>query len=169
MKLASLLEGGLAGATTLSLIQEALYKIDSKAPRPFLHQSGALKKFKNYSEHKGKHKPKDYVQLAGELLGTASIFGLSGLGKKKNALLRGGVLGLVAGLGAAYLNDLSDDEALVLPGERLGTIRSENEELKKKILTVVLYTAGGVLAGAAVKKIKKGSFKKMTKKLKKKK
>src|SRR3712207_5763461 len=104
MKLASAIEGGITGATTLTLLQEALHKIDTGAPRPFLHKSGVIKKFKK-SSGKPHKQSKLYIALAGELLANAAYFGLSGLGKKKNAVLTGGLLGAAAGLGVAFLNE----------------------------------------------------------------
>jgi hypothetical protein len=159
MNLASAIEGGITGATTLSLIQEALHKIDPKAPRPLLHQSGAIKKLKKKSGKKGSHSGKFYIKLAGELLATASYFGLSGLGKKKNVVLRGSLLGAMAGLGAAFFNEDSDEATKAKDGER--TAYAEREDMRKKVLTVALYTAGGMLSGIAIKKFRKKTFKKL--------
>src|SRR4028118_1630668 len=113
MKLANAIEGGITGATTLTLLQEALHKIDPKAPRAkLLNSPGIIKRLKKQSKKKGGISNKLYINLAGELLSNAAYFGLSALGKKKNAVLRGGILGLAAGLGSAFLNENhSDDEA----------------------------------------------------------
>jgi len=163
MNIASVLEGGLTGASTLSLIQETLHKIDPKAPRAFLHKSGVIKKLKKQAGKKGGHSNKLYIKLAGELLGSATYFGLSGLGKKKHAVLRGALLGATAGLGAAFLNE---DEATADAAAQNGKHLSHEEDIKKKIMTVALYTAGGMLAGMTVKRIKKGTLKKLQKQLK---
>jgi hypothetical protein len=168
MKLASVIEGGITGATTLSLIQEALHKIDSESPRPLLHKSGVIKKIKKSSGKKGSAKL--YVTLAGELLAAASYFGLTGLGKKKNAVLRGGILGATAGLASAFLNNEKEENGQ-MHGLHNGTLPSENDEndeTKKMLLNVLLYTAGGMLAGAAVKKVNKRTLKKIAKSLRKK-
>lgn len=156
MKLAKAIEGGLAGASTLSLLQEALHKFDHTSPRPLLHKSGLIKKLKKAKGGPGRKSSKLYIQLASELLANTAFFGLTGLGKKRNAVLRGGLLGAAAGLGSAFLQqDDKDDES---------TIRTESErksDLKKKLLTVALYTSGGVLAGAAIRNFKvKGKKKK---------
>ena len=143
MKLANAIEGGITGATTLSLLQEALHKIDSKAPRAkLLNSPGILKRLKKQSKKKGVLSNKLYINLAGELLSNAAYFGLTALGKKKNAVLRGGLLGAAAGLGSAFLNDNNEEDPAA-------------DTLKNKILTLTLYTAGGMLAGAAIKKISK--------------
>jgi hypothetical protein len=166
MKLANIIEGGITGATTLSLIQEALHKVDSGAPRQLLHKSGTIKKLKKHAGKKGGD-TKLYVKLAGELLGAASYFGLTGLGKKKNAVLRGGLLGATAGLATAFLDDEGNEETPV-NGNLNGRLHNEMEELKKKVMTVVLFTAGGMQAGGAIKKINKRRLKKSIKKMKKK-
>jgi hypothetical protein len=150
MKLASAIEGGLAGASTLTLLQEALHKIDRKSPRPFLHKTGILKHFKKGPGKKG-YSSKLLITLAGELLASTAYFGLSALGKKRNAVLRGGLLGAGAGLGAAFL-DTDDHKAVKKNGMHI-TPEEKKDELKKKLLTITLYTAGGVLAGMAVKKL----------------
>jgi hypothetical protein len=147
MKLANAIEGGLTGATTLTLLQEALHKLDSGAPRPLLHRSGILKELRKSGTGKKKKDSKLYIRLAGELLSNAAYFGLTGLGKKKNAVLRGGLLGAAAGLGSVFLTDNHEDDGPDLPGQK--------ESMKKKLLTVSLYTAGGLLAGLAVKKLNK--------------
>ncbi|MBD0295671.1 MAG: hypothetical protein ICV84_10830 [Flavisolibacter sp.] len=147
MNLANAIEGGLTGATTLTLLQEALHKIDPKAPRPVLHKGNIVKKLKKTSGKPGLKATKLYIDLAGELLTNAAYFGLSGLGKKKNAVLRGGLLGAAAGLGVAFLNKKDKEHH-----EENGSAIDTEDETKKKILTVALYTAGGLLAGLAIKK-----------------
>ena len=165
MKLASAIESGLTGASTLSLLQEALHKIDPKSPRPLLYKSGILDKLKN---GKKKDATKLYIQLAGELLSNAAFYGLTGLGKKKNAVLRGGILGAAAGLGSVFLtHDKEGTEITKLDGTPQLKSGKRQTTLKDKALTVGLYTAGGILAGLAVKKLngkklkgKKGNRKK---------
>lgn len=158
MKLASAIEGGLMGASTLSLLQEALHKIDSKSPRPLLYKSGLLKKLKARSVSK-KDTRKIYIQLAGEVLSNAALFGLTGLGKKKNSVLRGGLLGFAAGLSSVLLTD-EDDTDIAINGDK--TFNNKNN-FKNKLLTMGLYTAGGLLAGVAVKKFNLKKLKKRKK------
>lgn len=164
MKLASALEGGLTGVTTLTLLQEALHKIDSKTPQPFLHKSGVIKKLKKSSGKPGKNgkNNKLYIALAGELLVNAAYFGLSGLGKRKNAVLTGGLLGAAAGLGVAFLNEPDHDNSNRINGEQMPA----PDDTQKKVLTVALYTAGGLLAGVAIKRLNKKMLKKLGKTIK---
>lgn len=151
MKLTNMLEGGLAGISTVSLLQEALHKIDGKAPRPLFHNARVIKKLKK-ANGKPRKRNKHYIQLAGELLANAAYFGLAGLGKKKNAVLRGGLLGTAAGLGSTLMQH-DDEHNDVADSVRTG---SQNQErIKKHLLTVSLYTAGGLLAGAMIKGIRK--------------
>lgn len=172
MRLANAIEGGVTGATTLTLLQEALHKIDPKAPRAaLLHKSGIIKQWKKHIKSGERKDPKLYIELASELIANAAYFGLAGLGKKKNAVLRGGLLGAAAGLGAAFLKN--DEEELrangmkAIDGNVPGSASAATEDsTKKKVLTIGLYTAGGLLAGIAMKKIK--AFKKSNKKSSKK-
>ena len=138
------LEGGIAGATALNLLHEAIDKIDPKAPRTrLLNKAGTLKKIKKYSNKKGAKPLKFYLQLATEFLLSMGYFGLSGLGKKKNAVLIGGLLGAAAGFGVAFLNQPEDSD------------ETNKNEIWNKILTMSLYTAGGLVAGGVIKKFKK--------------
>lgn len=138
MKLANVIEGGLSGVTTLSLLQEALQKVDGNASKP----SGMIKQFKKLGTKKGNNS-KAFIKLAGELLSNSAYYGLSGLGKKKNAVIRGGLLGAAAGLGYVLLKDYDHSDTVIAEDKTI--------MLKKKILTVTLYTAGGILAGFAIK------------------
>lgn len=166
--MADVLEGGIAGVSTLSLIQEALGKWDSKEPKTALHQSDAIRQLQK-GKKKGRKSKELYVNLAGELLGHAGLFGLTGLGKKKNAVLRGGLLGAAAGLAIAFLDDDNTDNRQQAYHADGRMVDAEEEAIRRKIITVVLYTLGGVVAGAAIKAIngKKIRKSKMAKGLKK--
>jgi hypothetical protein len=148
MKLAHAIEGGLAGASTLTLLQQTLHKKRStQAPVP-LHKSGLIKEFRKAGKKK-KGSPQLYIKLAGELLANAAAFGLTAIGKKKNAVLRGALLGAGAGLGVAFLQDATDSK------EDNGTLQaheSTTKSLYDQLFTIGLYTAGGALAGYALKK-----------------
>lgn len=181
MKLGNVIEGGLTGAGTLGLLQEALHKFDSSTPRPLLYNSGLLKKLKKNGGKNGMKSTKLYIQLATELLSNAALFGLSGVGKRKNAVLRGALLGAGTGLASAFLNNghangngkehMNGHAQPVLNehGEALETKKNaKGSELKNKLMTVALYSAGGLIAGLAVKKIGGKKAKKTLKRLGKK-
>ncbi len=173
MKIADVLESGIAGATTFSLLQEALQNSKDKNGAPLLHKSGTLRKLRKGNKHG--HQDKElYVKLAGELMGHAALFGLAGLGKKKNAVLRGGLLGAAAGLGVAFLEDETDEQKNSTGIDANGrfTGNAVDDATTDKIITVILYSLGGVLAGMAVKalkskKVKKRKWAKPLKKMKK--
>lgn len=142
MNMTNALEGGLAGATALTMLHEAIDKIDPKAPNTkFLSKPGIIKKIKKYSSKKGPKSVKFYIRLATEFLASMGYFGLPGLGKKKNVVLIGGLLGAAAGAGVAFQH--RDDEANL----------DERSAAWNKIVTIALYTAGGLIAGGVMKSL----------------
>ena len=163
MKLASAIEGGLAGATTISLLGETLRRIDGK---PLGKNGIKTKRLKKRFKKAGNQKKpleatKQYVQLAGDLLGAASVLGFTSLGKRKNALLRGALLGTAAGLGAVFLDNHTHDHRPNRTNGHEGytaTMMAKDTTLQK-VLEVGLFTLGGLVAGkivqAAGKKKKK--------------
>src|SRR5438270_6272850 len=100
MKIPKVIEGGLTGVATLGMLQEALHRADHKSPRPFMH-SDVLKTLRKNKE--GAASSKLFIRAASELLADTALFGFSAIGKKKNAVLRGGLVGAGAGLLSAFL------------------------------------------------------------------
>lgn len=150
MNLASAIEGGITGASTLTLLQEAIGKIDTKRPPSgLLRKPGLLRKIKKASK-KGKYPAELYIRLATDLLSSAAYYGITAVGKKNNAMLRGGLLGAAAGIGSAFFNYDSDKPAMT------------RDDMLKAALEIALYTSGGLLAGAAVQNM--GKLKKKKKK-----
>jgi hypothetical protein len=151
MKLASAIEGGLAGATTISLLGETLRKINGKPSGTTGFNGKKLKKrFKKGKSKKPLKATKQYVRLAGELLGSTAFLGFSSLGKKKNAMLRGALLGTAAGLGAVLLNDHNKDEPGTNGHEGYPTLLPASDTMLSKALEVGLFTIGGLIAGRMV-------------------
>ena len=147
-KLASALEGGLAGASTLALLTNTLRKTDNGGASTNLFDGRSLRKrFKKAGSKKPLKATGQYVQLAGEILSNSALLGISGLQKKKNAMLRGALLGTVAGLGAVLLNDHDKKDK-----ERDGLVeaRTPTEEWISKALEVSLYTIGGLIAAKVI-------------------
>ena len=154
MKAASILKNGLTGAATLTLLRETLDKADPDNTNVYpLHKKGVFRELKKASQKKGMGAVKGYVNLAARLLGMVGYMGVTALGKKKNTLLRGSILGALAGA-AAILMSSNDDPAV-----------SSQELWRKRITTMVLYILGGLVAGGAIKLINSGK-KKNKKKLK---
>jgi hypothetical protein len=163
MKLASAIEGGLAGVSTISLLGETLRKIDGRPPGANGIKGKKLKKrFKKANSKKPKKATEQYIRLAGDLLGAASVFGISSLGKRKNAVLRGALLGAAAGLGAVLLDDHKNDrDSEKINGhEGYPSTMLARDTTLQKALEVGLFTIGGMIAG----KILKGSGKKKKRK-----
>jgi|SRR5688572_11102647 len=149
MKTASILENGLTGAATLTLLRETLDKVDPDNSGAYpLHKKGILRKLKKVSHKKGMGAVKGYVKLAAQLLGMVGYMGVTALGKKKNTLIRGGVLGGLAGIAAVLMNTPNDPAV------------SDEEVWRKRITTVVLYILGGLVAGGAIRLFAKGKKKK---------
>jgi hypothetical protein len=168
MKVANVIEGGIAGASTLAMLEKALQGIDSKTPGlKLLNKPGIIKRLRKESKKKGSKKI--FVKVAKELLTAGGYYGIVRWGKK-NALLRGALLGLATGLGVVFAEsnkDKKNSKDLKDNGydPDYGSLGQKNRLLlwisdnKEEILTVALYTAGGVLAGAALKKMNKKSKK----------
>ncbi len=145
MKSTPALGSGLAGAITLTLIHEAMRKINPKAPRMDLLGMTALSKL---LKSIGKNPParnKLYLwTMAGDILSNSLYYSLTGVGKNKDALLRGSLLGLSAGVGAVLLpKPLHLNEAY------------SNRTNQTKLLTVGLYLVGGLVAAAMLRTIHK--------------
>lgn len=132
--------GGLAGACTLTLLNESVKKLDKDAPRMDLLGMNAVAKVMKgnniLAQTAGKLFP---IALAGDLVSNSLYYSMADTGDKKKTLVRGALLGLGAGLGAVVLPKtlgLNDD----------ATTRT----LKTKVLTVAWYVIGGLAAAAAI-------------------
>ena len=128
---------GLAGACTVTLIHETMRRLDPDAPRMDILGMRAIAKIMEAANVTPPEEDKLFgITLAGDIVSNAAYFSLTGSGK--DAWVRGGLLGLAAGIGG-----------VVLPGPLgLGTEPS-NRATKTKVMTVAWYLLGG-LASAAV-------------------
>lgn len=80
------------------------------------------------------------ITMAGDILSNSLYYSLSGFGNEPQAILRGALLGLAAGIGAVYLPKL------------LGLDNSpSNRTQQTQLMTVALYLIGGSVAGAVGK------------------
>lgn len=145
MKLSTSIASGVAGATAVTLIHETVKRIDPKAPRMDLLGMNALSKV---LKSVGKNPPKGdklYAwTLVGDVVSNSLYYSLAGVGKKKGALLRGGLLGLAAGLGA------------VLLPRPLGLNESHStRSTQTSIMTVALYVVGGLATAAILRALNK--------------
>ena len=92
------------------------------------------------------------VALAGDLVSNSLYYSMADSGDRKKTLIRGGLLGLGAGLGA-----------VVLPRTLGLNEDATTRTLKTKVLTVTWYVLGGLVAAAAINLMDKkkigGNFK----------
>ncbi len=145
MKIPLSLAGGLAGACALTLLHEVLRRKDPEAPRMDLLGMNALARIIHRSG--GKTPDEDTlfgITMAGDVVSNALYYSLAGAGEENGVWARGVALGLAAGAGAVYL-----------PGP-LGLSKApSNRTAETKLLTVALYTAGGIVTAAAISFLKK--------------
>lgn len=161
MKLGNAIEGGLAGVTTITLLSETLRKLDhNRSHGSFLNGSRLQRRFKKAASKKPGKATKQYIQLAGELLGSSAFLGLASLGKKKNAVLRGALLGTMAGLGTVLLSKPKKKKEELNGHEGYPEVMSPEDPLLSKALEVALYAAGGAVAGKLIQEVRKKKKKK---------
>lgn len=154
MKVLTALEGGLAGATALTVLHEATRKLVPKAPRMDLLGMQALSKIKGEVPKTKKQYDGLYTQaLVADIITNSLFFSLVGIGKKKGAGLRGGLLGAAAGL-----------TGILLPKPLNLYKGASSRTTTTKILTVALYTLGGVFAAGVMCGLNKLAEKKEAKK-----
>lgn len=137
--------GGLAGACTLTLLNESVKKLDKDAPRMDLLGMNAVARLMKgndiLAQTAGKLFP---LALAGDLVSNSLYYSMADSGDNKNTLVRGALLGLGAGLGA-----------VVLPKTLGLNEEATTRTVKTKILTVAWYVIGGLAAAAAINLLNK--------------
>lgn len=132
------LNSGLAGAVALTAVHEIARRTIEDAPRMDLLGQRAIG---NISEMVFGEQPSDEAMhetsLVGDIAANSLYYSLVGAGPREGAIIRGGVLGLIGGVGA-----------VVLPGPMgLGSDPS-NHTNATRAMTIAWYTIGGVAAGA---------------------
>jgi hypothetical protein len=145
MKATTVLAGGLAGATAVTLIHESIRQVVPQAPRMDRLGMEAIAKGLRKA---GKKVPKEdalfTVAMAGDLVSNAMFYSLAGIGSEENIWKRSALLGLAAGLGA-----------VVLPSPLGLNKRHSNRTLATKVMTVGLYVAGSLVTTAVIKLLNK--------------
>ena len=137
--------GGLAGACTLTLLNESVKKLDKDAPRMDLLGMNAVARVMKGQNILAQTASKLFpIAMAGDLVSNSLYYSMADTGNKKNTLIRGALLGVGAGLGAVVL-----PKTLGLNDE--ATTRT----LKTKVLTVTWYLIGGLVAAAAINLLEK--------------
>lgn len=141
--------GGLAGACTLTLLNESVKKLDKDAPRmDLLGMNAAARLMKGNSILAQTAENLFPVALAGDLVTNSLYFSMAEGGNKKDTLIRGTLLGLAAGFGV-----------VVLPKTLGLNEEATTRTMKTKILTVTWYLIGGLVAAAAINLMQKKKFK----------
>lgn len=145
MKPTIALGGGLAGAATMTLIHETVKRVVPAAPRMDLLGMNALSKaMRNAGKNSPAQKKLYALTMAGDIVSNAVYYSMAGIGKEKGAVVRGGLLGLAAGLGAVLLPKplgLNEDYS--------------NRTTSTKVMTVALYLAGGLITAAVLRALHK--------------
>jgi len=138
MKVSAALAGGLAGTLTVASLHEALKRVTHDAPRMDLLNIELIRKgFKSMNKEVPKKDELERWAVGGELLCDTAYYGLAGMGGKKGVWLRGGLLGLVAGITAVAL-----PKPLGLPEE------PSNKTSATQLMTIGLYLMGGLATSA---------------------
>ena len=145
MKPTTILSSGLAGACTVTLLHETIKRVVPEPPRMDLLGMNAISKGLKKTGAKVPGENKLYaIAMAGDLVSNALYYSLAGIGGRKNALVKGSLLGLAAGIGA-----------IVLPGP-LGLNKNySNRSTATRLMTVGLYVAGGLVTAAILKALEK--------------
>lgn len=155
MKLDGALKGGIAGATTLALLTETLGRVNGNSSHFNVLQNGKLKKRLKKTGSKNTFRAtKEYIKLAEDILGSAAYLGIHSLSKKKNTMLRGGILGTATGFGNVFLKREEQKKESV-KNIALVDEHSRDINLSTKLLKVSLYTIGGLIAGKIVEDLHK--------------
>jgi hypothetical protein len=139
------LEGGLAGATALTLIHETMKKIIPNAPRMDLLGMNALSKGLRYINAKTPDERELYRwSMAGDLVSNALYYSVVGATTKTHPLVRGALLGLAAGAGA-----------ILLP-KPMGLNEAYSSRTRQtSLMTIGLYVAGGLVAAVVMSALEK--------------
>jgi hypothetical protein len=123
--------GGLAGALTVTAVNETVRQFVPKAPHLELLGIRAVRQLFIKAEEPVPDSQNVYgIAMGGELMANASYYSLAG-----KSTTRGILLGLAAGLGGIYLPD------------KLGLGEAPtNRTLTTQIMTVGYYVLGGIVA-----------------------
>lgn len=129
---------GLAGAATVTLLNETLRRMaPESAPRmEILGMRGLKAGFEAANMEVPQRHDLIKMAFAGEAISNTAYYSLVGLADPQNAVAAGAALGLAAGVGA-----------VMLPGPMgLGNEPSARS-METKMMTIGWYLAGGIAAG----------------------
>lgn len=134
---------GLAGAVTVTLLNETVRRLTPHAPRVEIIGERALSQsLKALDVTPPRGRALYCWTLLGDLLSNSIYFGLVSLGKSGGVWMRGGALGLAAGVGA-----------VVLP-EPMGLGKQPGARAPlTPLLTALWYLAGGLAAAVVARNL----------------
>lgn len=132
------LVSGLAGAVALTAVHETARRVLPNAPRmDTVGRRALVRGAKKLGLEPPAPEKRQPIALAGELVSNTLYYTMVGLGRKPSPLLRGGVLGTLAGVGAVALPPL-----LGLGRKARGT------SADTQAMTTGWYLIGGLVAAA---------------------
>ena len=136
MNLVPSLLGGLAGALTVTLVHELMKNTIEDAPRMDKLGMEAIDESLDAAGQPSPSQPTLFkAAFAGELISNTLYYALAGIGKRKTATRKGGLLGLAAGMGSIFLP------------KPLGLNSAHSNRTKKtQLLALGLYLLGGLVA-----------------------
>ena len=130
------LAAGLAGAVVLTVTHQLLHKMFRDAPRMDLMGEEAVNKITDKAGIDLTAENTYNAAMTGDIAGNALYYSLAYTGNRKNALQRGALLGLTAGIGA-----------VVLPKHMGLSNEYSNRTIKTGLLAIAVYTLGGIVSG----------------------
>jgi hypothetical protein len=143
MSFLNALVSGLAGAAALNVLHESARQVVPAAPKVHLTGERALKKIARRANLTPPTGNRLYATtLAADVASNALYYSAVGLGKPEHAPRNGGLLGLVAGVGA-----------VLLPGPMgLGNAPTARTAATTA-MTIGWYTVGGLVAGLVYRQL----------------
>lgn len=136
MKSLHAITAGFAGAVALTITHQLLHQVLHDAPRMDLMGEEALWKITGGTPLEIPAENLYNTTMAADIAANTLYYSLVGLGNNKNATIRGGLLGLAAGIGG-----------VVLPKHVGLTNEFSDRTLKTSIMTIAIYTLGGLVSG----------------------
>lgn len=147
MKPASAIRGGIVGAVVLTLIHETLRRVTRTAPRmDKLGMEAIAKTLNNVDAGVPEEATLFKITMAGDIVSNSLYYSLAGIGDSKHSIISGSLIGLFAGIGGVYL-----------PRPLGLNTAPSNRTDQTRLLTIALYTTGGLVAGLAGKIIEENT------------
>ncbi len=144
MKLFNAIAGGLAGAITLTLVQQWLKRHYTDAPRmDLLGMEITRRKLEKMHVKTPPDKILCPMALTGELVANTAFYSLAAI-PGRHAIAAGTILGLAAGAGG-----------VLLPGKAGLPPQPATSTYRTPVLTVSMYLAAGLAAGTMISLLNK--------------